>query len=435
MRSKWRRTHYTSEITPELDGKEVALLGWVHDVRDLGGIKFILLRDKEGLLQITLPKDKVPPELFGIVDELRKESVISVKGVVKTMPQAPGGAEVIPKSIELISMSKTPLPLDVTGKVPADLDTRLNARILDLRRFESAAIFKIQHVVLQLIREFLTREGFMEVMTPKILATATEGGAALFPVAYFERTAFLAQSPQLYKEELTAAFEKVFEIAPFFRAEESNTAYHLNEFISVDIEAAFYAAEDVMDVLERMIAYIVNEVKKKCTKELQLLGQELPELKTPFPRITYTEALELLKEHGMAIPWGEDLPTPANRKLGEIFKGPYFITEWPTALKPFYIKPKDDDPKVSESFDLNWSWLELASGGTRIHDKELLVKRLEEQGLKTESFRYHLMVYDYGMPPHAGWGFGFNRFIMILTGRKNIREVVLFPRDRQRLTP
>ncbi|MHA1594643.1 MAG: aspartate--tRNA(Asn) ligase [Candidatus Baldrarchaeia archaeon] len=432
----WRRTHWSSEITPALDGTTVTVCGWVHRIRDLGRLVFIVLRDREGVVQITIPKDKVPEHTFEKAKKLIREDVIAVRGKVRFYEKAPNNVEIIANEIRILNKVSPPLPLDPAGDVDADLDTRLNARIIDLRRPQTFAIFRINHIVLQSIREFLTNEGFIEVNTPKIIATATEGGTALFPVSYFGRQAFLAQSPQLYKEELTAALEKVFEIGPVFRAEEHNTTRHLCELVMVDLECAFATADDVMNILERLIAHVFREVKSKCSKELKILNREDLEVPgTPFPRYTYTQVLELLREHGIEIPWGEDLPTPALRKLGEILKGPYFITEWPTESKPFYIKPKDEDPKVSESFDFMWGWLELASGGTRIHNKELLIKRLKEQGLNPKSFEYHLRVFDWGMPPHAGWGLGLARLLMVICNVRNIRECVLFPRDKSRLVP
>ena len=433
---RWRRTHYTDQLGPELDGQEVVLLGWVRDVRDLGKICFVVLRDARGTVQVTAPRSVVGDDLYERVADLGRQYCVAVRGVVRAHPEAPGGFEIIPKEVEVLSRASYPLPIDPTGRTPAELDVRLNARVLDLVRDEVRAIFIIQHEVLRAMRDFLTREGFVEVTTPKIIATATEGGAALFPVDYFGRRAFLAQSPQLYKEELTLSFERVFEIAPYFRAEESHTRRHLSEFISVDIEAAFADAEDVMGVLERMIRYVIEAVKERCEKELALLGREdlqVPEV--PFERITYDEALEIVREEGFEVPWGEDLPTPALRALGARKPGFYFITDWPTASKPFYIKPRDDRPELCEAFDLMHGWIELASGGTRVHDKELLIRRLEEQGLNPASFEHHLRAFDYGMPPHAGWGLGLARFLMVITGKQNIREVVMFPRDKFRLVP
>ena len=431
----WRRTHFTSEIKPELDGSTVTVFGWVKEIRDLGGIKFIILQDREGTVQITVPKKKVSEGVLEKIDMLQTQYAIGVKGIVKKTEITPRKVEIIPEEIKILGLAKHPLPLDVTGKTPAELDVRLNARVLDLCKEENRAIFKITHETLTAVRDFLSNKGFIEVSTPRIIASATEGGAALFPVEYFEKQAFLAQSPQLYKEQLTICFERVFEIGHFFRAEESHTRRHLSEFISIDIEMAFATAEDVMQVLEQLIHHVCKTIKERCRKELETLKYDFEVPQLPFKRFTYDEILEELKELGFKIPWGEDIPTPAFRKLGELHPYFYFITDWPSESKPFYIQPRKDNPKISEAFDLMWTWIELASGGTRVHSKELLIKRLKEQGLNPESFKYHLKTFDYGMPPHAGWAVGFERLVMMLTGKQNIREVVLFPRDRFRLIP
>jgi len=328
--------------------------------------------------------------------------------------------------MRIFSVSQQPLPLDITGRTKAEIDVRLDARVLDLRREENQAIFKVQHTALEAARAFLSKRGYMEVFTPRIIVSATEGGSALFPVAYFTREAFLAQSPQLYKEQLILDFEQVFEI---------HTRRHLSEFISVDIEQAFANAEDVMKVLEELIHNVCKAVAANCERELELLGHEIVVPEVPFKRLTYSKVLEELEAEKVHVPWGEDIPTAAYRVLGKLHPYYYFITDWPTKAKAFYIKPKDDNPELSEGFDLMWHWIELSSGGARIHQKELLMKRLSEQGLSTESFKTHLQAFDYGMPPHAGWGLGLQRLLMVLTGVKNIREVVLFPRDQFRLTP
>jgi aspartyl-tRNA synthetase len=431
----WRRTHYSTEITPNMDGKDVIVLGWIRDIRDLGGIRFIILQDKEGIVQITIPRDKADPNVLEKSGSLQRQYSIGVKGKVKKMAQAPGGAEIIPSEIRVLGIAQHPLPLDITGKTPAEIDVRLDARVLDLRRDENRAIFRIQHVTLEAIRDFLSKRGFIEVHTPKIIASATEGGASLFPVAYFGREAFLAQSPQLYKEQLIMDFEKVYEIGPVFRAEKSHTRRHLSEIISIDMEEAYATADDVMKCLEELICHVYAAVKENCQKELKTLKREIEVPKMPFKRFTYDEILQELRDEKVRIKWGEDIPTEFFRILGKIHPYFYFIIDWPTESKPFYIKPRDDNPKLSEGFDLMWSWIELASGGTRVHSKNLLIKRLKEQGLSPESFKYHLQAFDYGMPPHAGWAVGLARLMMALTGKRNIREVVLFPRDRFRLTP
>jgi len=431
----WRRSHYTAEITPDLDKEEVIVMGWIRDIRDLGGIRFIVLQDRLGRVQITIPESEVDKKTLNKSSSLHRQDCIAVKGIVRRMEKAPRGVEIIPKEIRILGIAKHPLPLDVTGKTPADIDVRLDARVLDLRSDRSQAIFKIRHKVLEATRSFFSKKGFIEVNTPKIIASATEGGAALFPIVYFEREAFLAQSPQLYKEELIIDFEKVFEIGPAYRAEKSHTRRHITEFTSIDMEEAFATAEDVMRVAEELMHYICKAVKEKCKEELKVLKHEIDLPQLPLKRLTYSEVIDELQSKDVKIEWGEDIPTVAFRILGKTHPYFYFITDWPTKLKPFYIKPRDDDPETSEGFDLMWSWIEIASGGTRVHKKEVLIRRLKEQGLHPESFKYHLQTFDYGMPPHAGWAIGLERLVMMLTGVKNIREVVLFPRDRFRLTP
>ena len=431
----WIRTYYTSNVTPEIDGQEVTLFGWVQEIRDLGGIRFIILQDREGTIQITIPKKRIPPEVLGKSDLLQKRFSIAVKGTVKKTNMTPRGIEVIPNEIKIFSTAIEQLPLDITGKTPANIEARLDARPLDLCRDQNLATFKIQHTTLEAIRSFLFQKGFLEVHTPRIIASATEGGAELFTVDYFGQKAYLAQSPQLYKEELTLSFEKVFEVGPFFRAEESHTRRHLSEFVSVDIEEAFANAQDVMQLLEQVIHHACTTVKEKCANELSVLKYKFEVPQIPFKRFTYDQVLDDLKKQDVKIPWGEDIPTEAFRVLGKLYPFFYFITDWPTHAKAFYIKPREDKPELCEGFDLMWRYIELVSGGTRISQKEQLIQRLKEKGLNPESFKYHLQAFDYGMPPHAGWAIGLERLTMILTGKKNIREVTLYPRDRVRLTP
>lgn len=427
---------YTSEITPDDEGKKVTLYGWVHEVRDLGGLVFVILRDREGFAQITLPKKFVNSDVFKLAKKLRRESVIRVDGTVKSESKAPGGFEIIPDKIEVLNEADAPLPLEVTEKVPAELDTRLDHRFMDLRRPRVQAIFRIRHQVMQSIREYLSSEGFIEVHTPKIVSTATEGGTELFPISYFEKEAFLNQSPQLYKQVLMGAgFEKVFEIGPIFRAEEHNTTRHLNEAISIDIEMSFTDHEGVMKVLENLVAKAYEDVAEKCQKYLERLEIAIEVPETPFERITYDEALEIAAKKGEEIPWGEDLTTTALRHVGNEIGGLYFIVDWPTESKPFYAMPYSDRPELSKSFDLMHGWLELASGAQRIHKYDMLVESIKAKGLNPESFGFYLETFRYGMPPHAGWGLGAERLLMAMLDLKNIREAVLFPRDRQRLVP
>ena len=430
----WHRTNYSAEIKPEMDGQDVTLFGWVQEVRDLGALRFIILQDREGTAQITVLRKKAAAEVLSKTDVLQRRYSIGVKGVVKKTDKTPRGIEVLPKEIRIFNTAAT-LPIDICDKTFANIEVCLDARALDLCKEKNIAVFKIQHTAVEAIRNYLFDKGFLEVHTPRIIASATEGGAELFPVNYFDRKAYLAQSPQLYKEELVMSLEKVFEIGPFFRAEESHTRRHLSEFVSIDVEEAFANAEGVMQLLEQVIQHVCRSVSEKCQKELATLEHRIKIPEIPFKRFTYSQILEDLKGEDVKIPWGEDIPTPAFRKIGKIHPHFYFIVDWPTKSKAFYIKPRDENPEISEGFDLMWRWVELVSGGTRIASKELLMERLKEKSLNPESFKHHLQTFDYGMPPHAGWAIGMERLTMMLTGKKNIREVTLYPRDKFRLTP
>ncbi len=427
---------FTAEIGEEDSGKEVELYGWVHEVRDLGGLVFVVLRDREGFAQITLPKKAVDREMFRRARKVRRESVVRVRGTVRAEEKAPNGFEIIPTEFEILNEADAPLPLEVTEKVPAELDTRLDNRFMDLRKPRVQAIFRIRHVMLQAIREFFDRHGFIEVNTPKIVSTATEGGTELFPITYFEREAFLNQSPQLYKQTLMAAgFERVLEIGPIFRAEEHNTIRHLNEAVSIDIEVSFTDHEGVMKYLEELVRYTHERVCERCGRYLDWIGIEMEVPETPFTRLSYDEALEIARRRGEDINWGDDLSTSALKHVAEDFSGYYFIVDWPTESKPFYAMPHENEPEISKTFDLMHGWLEIASGAQRIHIYDLLVKRISEQGLSPDSFGFYLQTFRYGMPPHAGWGMGLDRLVMAVLNLSNIREAVLFPRDRQRLVP
>lgn len=430
-----RRTHFSSAITPSLNGSEVVIAGNINRIRDIGKVKFIELRDRDGYIQITTIAGKTSQEVMDKVKQLGNEFVLIVKGKVNSNPKAPQGVEILPLAIKILNSVKYPLPLDPTGAVPADIDTRLNARVLDLRRPKPHAIFRIQDVLLRSIRAFLSSKGFMEIDTPKLIISATEGGTQLFPVKYFEKTCYLRQSAQLYKEQLSSSFDRVFEIGPVFRAEEHDTTRHLNELTQIDIEAAFLDYEDVMKILEELVRESIKEIVENCGNELSVLGRHIEVPSTPFRRLSYTQLLDELKSDGVDLEWGQDLELHHYKAIGSKLTDFFFIKDWPTKLKPFYIGPKSTDPNISESFDLQHAWLELASGGTRIHEEDLLVSRLRDQGLNPAQFKDHLQAFEVGMPPHSGWAVGLARLMMAITGADNIRECVLYPRDRVRLTP
>lgn len=431
----WRRTHYSSQIKPELNDSDVLVTGWVSSVRDHGNIVFVMLTDKDGEMQVTAKLDECGKELFEKIRGVKEHYSIGVKGKVRSMQNAPNGAELIPKEVRIFSVANKVPPFQVYSKTVANIDTRLDLRAVDLRRKVLQSVFKIRHGTLNAVREFLNKEGFIEVNTPKMIATATEGGAALFPIFYYDREAFLAQSPQLYKEQLTMAFERVFEIGPIFRAEPSRTMRHLSEATSIDVEEAFVDYRDSMNLLERIVAYVLEYVVKNNSADLEVLESKIDKPKLPFPRYTYNELVELLRKEGETIEWGDDFSTDNLKKLGSLMQGYYFITDWPTASKPFYTKPKPDDKKICESFDLMRGELEISSGGTRINRKDQLLERMKNQGMNVEAFDYHLRVFDYGVPPHAGLGLGLERFLMTFTGVENIRDTTLYPRDIDRLAP
>ena len=434
MTIKLGNRRYTDELSAANDGERVCIAGWVHEKRDLGGVFFLIIRDLKGLAQVTLHRGNVDAELFRRVKRVPRESVVAIEGRVKSEEKAPAGYEIIPERMEVLSEASPVLPLDTTDKVVAELDTRLDARFMDLRRERVKHIFIIRSLVLKAIRDFFDEHGFIEINTPKVVSAATEGGTALFPISYFEREAFLNQSPQLYKQMLMASgFDRVYEIAPIFRAEEHDTTRHLNEATSVDIEVAFATMEDVMVMLEELIVFVYARIADY--PGLSRLGVELEVPRLPFKRITYDEAIEMLSESGERIEWGEDLSTSAEQMLGEMIGEHYFITDWPSAIKPFYAQPSAHRSDICDAFDLMHPRLELASGSQRVHSYELLKSKIESKGLSADSFEFYLEAFRYGMPPHAGWGLGVERLLMSMLEIGNIREVVLFPRDRRRLVP
>jgi nondiscriminating aspartyl-tRNA synthetase len=431
------RSHYSKDITTKDFNSSVTVAGWVEDIRNLGSIAFLILRDKKGTLQLTVLKKKAP-EVFEKIISLPRESVISVKGLCKENEKVRNGYEIIPESIDILSLAETPLPLGIVDKVAADFDTRLDNRIIDLRKPEIQAIFKIRNAVLAAAHDYLRSQSFLEVHTPKIIASSSEGGTDVFKLQYFEKEAFLAQSPQLYKQGLMATgFDRVYEIAWYFRAEEHNTRRHLNESTAIDVEMAFIQdEEDVMNILEHLV-HAMWKRAAEMTDELAILKKSLIIPNLPFPRIPYDDVLSKIQQRGSSIQWGMDLSTEDERLLGDIMKADgidfYFITKYPLESKPFYTMPEKE--KYSRGFDLECKGVEISSGSQRIHDVALLIERLQACNLNPKDFEAYLKAFRYGMPPHGGFGFGIERFVMELLEMNNIRECILFPRDRSRLTP
>ncbi len=426
------RTHYTDQVQESLIGQVVSIAGWIEDIRNIGKVAFLTIRDIRGAAQVVLSANT----LSAVKDKPRQSAVI-VSGVVQHSKSKDFPLEIKAEKVNIVTEATHPLPIDPTGRVESAIDKRLDSRALDLRNPKTSSIFVLRSAVLDNIRTTLRSKAFVEVNTPKIIGSASEGGANLFGFEYFKKQAYLAQSPQLYKEQLILALDRVFEIAAYFRAENSHTVRHLTEFLSVDIEAAFINYEDAMDLAEDVIrnTFNINKIMDRLDGDVLHDQQKLPAPRFPIDRLTYEQCIEELGMEGEKLEFGEDLSDASLRKLGEIHKGFYFITDWPLMLKPFYIHEKLDNLKLSQSFDLQYGYLELISGGQRQHDPVQLRKRLIDQGLNPMNFDRHLRVFGWGMPPHSGWGLGFDRLMMVLTHSDNIREMVLYPRDTERLIP
>ncbi len=427
-----RRSHYSDQLDSSMDGKDVTIMGWVLTVRGHGNISFVTIRDKNGDISIVAKKGDCPDEVREKLSSLKAHSSIAISGKIKTSEKSPGGFEVIPTEIRVFSEVEKIPPFEPLAKTVKNIDTRLEVRPIDLRRKVLQNIFNVRSQVLASIRNYFNEQKFLEINTPKMIATATEGGAALFPIFYYNKEAFLAQSPQLYKEQLTMSFEKVFEIAPIFRAEPSRTNRHLAEAISIDLEEAFVDYNDVMNRIEDIIKISVDTVTK-FAKENPDSEFAIPQTPEKIPRYSYDELVDKMQKAGAKTEWGDDLYPSNLKKIG--LDGFYFIKDWPLGPKPFYVKESKSNPKISESFDLMFGDLELSSGSTRIEKRDELEERMKNKGMKTDAFDYHLGAFDYGVPPHAGCGIGLERLIMALTGTENIRDVTFYPRDVDRLTP
>lgn len=465
--SRWEPTAYRSHTIGQvvgdgesLVGSEVTIAGYAETVRGRGAICFLMLRDGTGRIQAFLKRDNMDEGLFDSIQSATRESTIQVTGKVamKRPPKVREGEPAPPPEFEVnveggfvLAFSDTPLPVGVIDEVNVGLDVRLDNRHLDVRRRHVNAMFQLRSKVLQYGRDHLISEGFQEINTPKIIAAAAEGGTNLFPMRYFETDAFLSQSPQLYKQlAVLGGLERVFEIGPAFRAEKHDTYRHLNEFVSFDIEGAWMDDEDVMGVQERMIHHIWSNVaaadqslievvnEYRATQGKEAVTVDIPEL--PFPRIPYCDAIEIVKSGGGEIEWGEDIESHHCDIIAAHFPGFHFIPRWPMSMKPFYIHHKEGESgssggQLSRGFDLNFGRDEMTSGGAREHRVEVLEENLRKMGLDPEDFTFYTDGFRYGAPPHAGWGLGVARLLMVLTGAGNVREVVLFPRDRSRVTP
>lgn len=440
MLSLAQRTH----ITNASGGAVVA--GFVQEVRDLGNIKFLVIRDRTGAIQVTARRGIVSGAVLDKIGKLTPESVVAFSGTVVPSAVAHGGRELIPKEMAVLAEAESGIPIEFKrpDQIKTSLDKRLDHRFLDLRSQRSAAIFKVQSVLGHAIHQYFIEEGFIETHTSKLVAQATESGTTVFPVGYFNRTAYLAQSPQFYKQMLMAAgFEKVYEIGPVFRAEKHHTPRHLCEYTSIDFEMSYIDGfGEVMDIVEAMVLRALKDAVASCQDELRVLGVE-PQLPTGrFPRITVREAYRMLEATGLRPVHGEDLDSEGERAFSAEVESSYgcefaFLTEfpWGSASRPFYVMRKEDEPDWAYSFDLIWKGLEITTGGQREHRYERLRKQCGEKGYRPDEFQFYLDFFRYGVPPHGGSGTGLERLTMQLLGLDNIRESTLLPRDPERLTP
>ena len=429
----------SSELSSHV-GERIMMAGWMHRIRRLGsGMVFVHLRDRSGICQIVVDA----PEAVASIDGLLVESVIQVEGTVIAEPQAAGGYEVHDPSFTVLSPVTEALPFPINKPViNAHLDTFLDHAMVGLRAPSKQAVFKLSAAAAHGFRAVLDGKGFTEVATPKIIGSASESGANVFAIEYFGKQAFLAQSPQFYKQIMVGVFERVYEIAPVFRAEPHQTVRHLNEYVSMDAEMGFIKDHTtVMDVLTDVVRGILRYLADHCAKELELLKVEMPLVPEVFPRVYFPDAQQWIFEHHGEDCRGEPDLAPQHEKwLGEWAKETYqsdflFVTGYPMTKRPFYTAPNPDDPKYSNSFDLLFRGTELVTGGQRLNRFDDYAKALESRGMTQEAVAGYLEAFRFGMPPHGGFAIGLERFIMQLTGLTNLREAALFPRDMERLQP
>lgn len=428
------RTHIKDIFLKNLEEVEVA--GWVYDSRALGKIKFIVLKDLTGQIQVTAFKNDVSSEVFDLMDKVSRESVLYIKGKVVASKQAPGGKELVPLEIKVFAKAEE-LPIDVTDFSKTELPKRLDYRFLDLHRKKVQAIFKVESTIMQAYREFMIKEiGANEFVFPSIIGSSSEGGTEMFPLKYFEKNAYLSQSCQLYKQMVACSMEKAFTIFTVWRAEKHSTVKHLNEARQMDFEMAFADEFVIMDVLARAVQYTIKKVleeRKEELEELEVKDLVIPEIKY----FTFEEVKAILAKHNVS-PEPYDLNTESEKKLGELFPNTLvMVHDWPYLGRGFYIMPKsgEGEKKVTRGFDCIYKGMEITSGGQRVHIPELLEKQLREKGLNPENFKSYIDSFRFGAPPHGGFGLGLERLTMLVLNLSNIRDVTLFPRDRERLTP
>ena len=419
-------------------GKTVRMNGAVHNIRDMGEVAFVILRKAEGLVQCVFEEGKTEFSL----KELKEESAVEVTGVVATEERAPHGFEIRLQTIRVLSEPSEGMPIAINKwKMNTSLETKLGLRPISLRNVRERAKFKIQEGVVRGFREFLSSQGFTEVHTPKIVSRGAEGGANVFKLNYFNKKAELGQSPQFYKQMMVGVFDRVFEVAPVFRAEKHNTTRHLNEYIGLDFEMGYIDSfEDVMAMETGFLKYTMELLNREYKKELDMLGVKLENIEK-IPQVRFDKAKELVAEkYNRKIRNPFDLEPEEEVLIGRYFKEEYnsdfvFVTHYPSKKRPFYAMDDPADPRFTLSFDLLYKGLEITTGGQRIHDYNMILEKMAKRGMDPEDIKDYLMIFKYGMPPHGGLGIGLERLTMRLLDEQNVRETSLFPRDVTRLEP
>lgn len=437
------RTHTTTELTTEHVGQTVRLVGWVHTLRAQSKIIFLVLRDREGMLQCVILRDNATA--FAVAKKLSEESVVAIEGAVVASAQAPGGLELQVKNLEVLSVAEPQLPIPIVtkGGNETDQSVRLDYRWLDLRKPEKLLIFKVWTLFEEAWREYFMNHGFLQIHSPKLMSAPSESGAEVFKVQYFDGVAYLAQSPQFYKQmAMAAGFERVFEIGPVFRAEPSFTTRHATEFTGFDFEMSFIAShQDVMALWAEAIVHAVQRIADEYGEAIkQAYGVEVVVPTLPFPQLTMAEAKALLVANNVSSDREGDLSPEEERALGEITKQQHghefiFITEYPTSVRPFYHMRSADNPGVTLSFDLLWKGIEITTGAQREHRYDALCQQAKEKGLNLALIQHYLNFFRYGCPPHGGAGIGPGRMIMQLLNIESIREATYIYRGVKRLTP
>ena len=419
-------------------GSEVKIHGSIYKIRKMHGFAFVLLRTKRDVVQCIYSEEQAKFPL----EELVEESCVIFTAHVAEEPRSKMGYELQLKEVEILSKPAEASPIVINNKlVDTSIENLLNFRPITLRNEKQRAIFKIQEGITRGMREFLMHENFTEIHTPKIVYAGAEGGANIFKLDYFGKEAYLAQSPQFYKQMMVGVFERVFEIAPVFRAEKHDTARHLNEYTGVDLEMGYIESfEEIIETEPKMLQNVMCCLKEHYAAELELLQVELPVIET-IPQIKFREAKEFIaKEYHREIKDYEDFEPEEEKLLCELMKQKtgsefVFVTHYPSKKRPFYAMESRKNPEETESFDLLFRGLEITTGGQRIHSYEEQVKKMEKRSMNVELFESYLMMHKYGMPPHGGLGLGLERFTSKLIGQENVRLSTLFPRDIHRLVP